>query len=553
MSVLVVDDDAVIQLFVTSILEDLGLSSVIAETGERCLEILADSSQPFPSLVILDITLPGMDGLEVAARIKEQVGDRHLPIIFLTGFKEPDILSRCLSVGDDFIPKPFSVEMLTAKVTAHRRVSQLYRDLDSQYQELKRFHRQVSLEHDLVDAIFRRHIEENFIEADNLRYHTSPQSLFNGDVFIPVYGPSNNLYILIGDVTGHGLPAAVGALPVFSTFCAMARKGISIGAIAAELNKALLRVLPDNMMMAACILEMNSAADQIAVWSGGLPPAVIADEQGRRLQLIEAGHCPLAMLAEHEFSQDIQVFQVEPRSRIYLFTDGVEECRNRDGEMYGDERLYQLFDGSDPDVYQRILQELQNFSEGVEQDDDITLVELVCSPIELAENSPARPQEHLLPWSLTIHLTPAEIRRANPITQVIRLLSNAVGVDVHQDYISTILSELYNNALDHGLLGLDSSLKDSEDGFIEYYTQRKQRLESLEDGFIEIRVALDCQREGSVVTVRVRDSGPGFAATTALAGPEDAVHGRGQTIVRALCEQLHYSEDGACATATYRL
>lgn len=553
MAVLVVDDDPVIQLFVASILEDMGLESIVSDSGEGCLEVLEDTSRPLPSLVILDITLPGIDGLETAARIKSISGDRHLPIIFLTGFKEPDILSRCLSVGDDFIPKPFSVEMMVAKVTAHRRVSALYKELEGQNQDLKRFHRQVSREHDLVETIFRRNIEENFIEAENLRYHTSPQSLFNGDVFVSAYGPSNNLYIIIGDVTGHGLPAAIGALPIFSTFCTMAKKGLGIGSIAAELNKALLRLLPDNMMMAACILELNSAGDQVAVWSGGLPPAILADQNGKLLHLIEPGHCPLAMLPEHEFSQDIQLFKVEPNSRIYMFTDGVEECRNANGEMYGEGRLHALFDGHCEDPYEKILEELEQFREGVDQDDDITLVELICAPVAVSDRATDRGAIHLLPWSLDIQLGPRDIRLTNPVTQVVRLLSNAVGVDVHQDYISTILSELFNNALDHGLLGLDSALKNSEEGFVEYYMLRKQRLDELVEGTIDIRVSLSHPEGGSLVTLQVRDSGGGFEVREGTGLDDDSGHGRGITIVRALCESLQYSEGGACVTACYRL
>lgn len=554
MTALVVDDDEVIRLFVSGILEEMGIEAVTADCGEAGLDYLTAGEHPFPKLVILDITLPGIDGFETATKIKAVAGDRHLPIIFLTGYQESGVLSRCLSIGDDYIPKPFTVEMVTAKVKAHARVSELYQQLDTQYRELKRYHRQVSLEHELVDSIFRRHIEGNFIQADNLRYHISPISLFNGDVLVAAYGPTGNLFILVGDVTGHGLPAAVGAMPVFSTFFTMARKGLSIGLIAFELNKALGRLLPDNMLMAACLLELNSSEEQVTVWSGGLPPAILADSHGNIKQIIEPAHCPLAMLEEHEFSQDVRVYPVGPDDRVYLFTDGVEESRNLSGEMYGDQRLYRLFDGHCEDLYDRILSRLAEFTEGVPQDDDITLVELRCLPSEPVRSGIQKASPvHVLPWSLNIELSVEEIRHASPVPQIIRLLSNAAGVDVHQDYISTILSELYSNAVEHGLLGLDSSIKGTLDGSIEYYALRKQRLEQLKEGFVEITVSLKPGKDTHRVTLSVKDSGEGFDCRSDLDETSDAVHGRGIDIIRELCETVEYSEGGSRATVTYQL
>ena len=564
MTVLVVDDDELSRLFLVAALEDMGVQSRSVESGEEALSCLADNRESLPELVILDIGLPGMDGFEVATCIKAIAGEKHLPIIFLTAFDDVDILGRCLAVGEDFISKPVSVEVVTAKVKAHRRITRLYRQLDSQYQELRRYHHHVSLEHELVEAIFRRYIEDNFIEAENFRYHISPKSVFNGDILLAAYGPSDNLYILIGDVTGHGLPAAVGAMPVSPVFFTMVRKGRSVGVIAAELNKVLGKLLPDNMLMAACLLELNGAGDQVAVWSGGLPPAVMADSRGAIKQMIEPLHCPLGMLTEHEFSQDIQVYSVSPDDKIYLFTDGLEESRNEQGEMFGDSRLYGLFDGQSidgqstdgqsTDMYERILDTLSRFTGGVEQDDDITLAELSCiAPGAARWRDSGDEAVSVLPWSLRLKLGAGELKVANPVQQVVRLLSNAVGVDVHQDYISTILSELYANSLEHGLLGLDSSIKSSEDGFIEYYTLRKERLQQLSEGEIEITVSLSHDSDGSRVTVCVRDSGEGFDAEVERELETDAGYGRGIGIVRELCERVEYCEGGSCVTAVYRL
>jgi serine phosphatase RsbU (regulator of sigma subunit) len=553
MAVLVVDDSVSIRSLLAAVLVDMGIDCLQAESGEQALEFFS-REQIFPSLVVLDIQLPGIDGYLTAEKIKAIVGDRHLPIIFMSGINDPHALSKCLEIGDDFIPKPFSVEMISLKVKAHRRVSHLYQQLESQFLELKRYQRHIKLEHDIVETIFANHFARHIKKTDSFNYHISPKSVFNGDVLLTAIGPSGNLYMAIGDVTGHGLPAAVGAIPVYSTFRSMAKKGISIGLIATEMNRSLRSLLPDNMMFAASLLELNSSADTLTVWSGGMPSMILANAAGTIKQLIEPQHCPLAMLLPHEFSQDVQVYKVNPTDKIYLFTDGVEECRNNNDEMFGESRLHALFDGYDTRMFERILRELDKFRGDHEQDDDITLVELNCVPMDESSGKNTQEYEHsiaLLPWSLEVKLGVNEIKSTSPVPEIIRLLSNASGIDVHQDYISTVLSELYGNALEHGLLKLDSSIKDTGDGFIEYYNLRRKRLEDLQEGCIAVRLTLSRKDSSSIVNIQVQDSGDGFDYLSAKSTKNEESYGRGIDILRELCHEVKYSDGGRCVTVTY--
>lgn len=553
MAILVVDDSLSIRMLLAGILEDLQLECIEAESGETALSILA-TIETLPSLVVLDIGLPGIDGYETAAKIKTIAGDRHLPIIFLTSETSPDALSRCLAIGDDYIAKPFTVDMVCSKIKAHRRVSMLYKQLAEQYVELKHHHARVDLEHDMVESIFSNQFVRHIDETENLRYHFSPKSIFNGDVILATVGPSGNQYIAIGDVTGHGLPAAVGAMPVYPAFRTMANKGLSIGVIASEMNGALSGLLPDNMMLAASLIELNSAGDTLTVWAGGVPAMVHADSHGNIKQLIEPKHCPLAMLDEAEFSQDVSVYSVSEGDCIYLFTDGVEESRNSQGEMFGEERLHALFDGSSSNMFDRILDGLAEFTGAQEQDDDITLIELVCRPIDIDnEETAQRSLDNALPWSLRYELTADQLRQSNPVAQIIRMLSNANGVNVHQDYISTIISELFSNALEHGLLNLESSMKETDDGFMEYYNLRQQRLAALDSGSITIQLDFCLQGDNPQITIKVKDTGSGFDFENISQVDDEDSFGRGFDLIRGLCDSVEYSDGGSCVTVAYRL
>ena len=553
MTVLVVEDSDIISSMIEEVLSDEGFNCELVSSGEEALTY-CQRAELLPAVAILDIGLPGMDGYETGQRIKDLAINRHLPIIFLTGSQDVGVLKKCLSIGDDYVAKPFDIDTLVAKVSVHHRIGHLYQDLSFKYEELEGYQRRVLLEHDIVETIFTNHFERHISASKNFHYHISPKSVFNGDVLLAAIGPSGNLYVAVGDVTGHGLPAAVGAIPVYSTFRAMAEKGMSIGLIAAEMNRSLRELLPDNMMLAAHLLELSGAGDRLTIWSGGMPAMVLADDHGNIQQLIEGRHCPLAMLEADEFSQDVQVINVEQNDRIYLYTDGVEESRNSSGEMFGEDRIYKLFNGQNSDMFNYVIDALHSFVGEQEQDDDITLVELRCIPLDgeagvRKKTSQIKP----IPWSLHFDLGSAELKASSPVSQIVRLLSNAMGIDVHQDYISTVLSELFSNALEHGLLALDSSMKQDEDGFIEYYSLRQQRLENLNDGRISITINLSQLERNTQVEIIVKDSGQGFDFNGMNEACDEESFGRGVKILHDLCDSIEYSDNGSRVKAVYTI
>lgn len=111
--VLVVDDDPHIRQLLVFALEKAGLSAREAEDGEAALAAVAREA---PDLVVLDINMPKLDGLEVCRRLRAQ-GD--LPILFLSS--RDDEIDRVLGIelgGDDYVVKPFSPREVTARVQA---------------------------------------------------------------------------------------------------------------------------------------------------------------------------------------------------------------------------------------------------------------------------------------------------------------------------------------------------------------------------------------------------------------------------------------------------
>ncbi len=132
------------------------------------------------------------------------------------------------------------------------------------------------------------------------------------------------------------------------------------------------------------------------------------------------------------------------------------------------------------------------------------------------------------------------------------------GLEHHSATLFTVLSELYLNALDHGVLQLSSQLKAGQDGFSNYFTERESRLENLSEGHVSITVTIEGPISNRMLRITVEDSGEGFDPAGLDQGGTDQegnpLHsGRGILLVRGLCDAVHYSTPGNRVTVHCRL
>jgi adenylate cyclase len=114
--VLVVDDDPLNRRLLTATLAREGHRTTSATDGEEALTALREEP---PDLILLDIEMPGLDGIAVLERIKSDESLRHLPVIMISGIDDNASVVKCLEIGaDDFLPKPFDQAILRARINA---------------------------------------------------------------------------------------------------------------------------------------------------------------------------------------------------------------------------------------------------------------------------------------------------------------------------------------------------------------------------------------------------------------------------------------------------
>lgn len=119
-----------------------------------------------------------------------------------------------------------------------------------------------------------------------------------------------------------------------------------------------------------------------------------------------------------------------------------------------------------------------------------------------------------------------------------------------------VITELLSNAIDHGLLQLDSAMKNSTDGFDAFYAMRTQRIADLEDGQIKIEIESKViSTQLAEVTLSISHTGKGVevAPSRDSAGSEHKLYGRGTQLIKALTKDYRYSNAGKTANATLEL
>ncbi|UVL00120.1 fused response regulator/phosphatase [Pseudomonas sp. B21-048] len=551
LTILIAEDSAADRLLLSTIVRRQGHEVLTAANGAEAVEAFRSQR---PHLVLMDAMMPVMDGFEAAQQIKALAGETLVPIIFLTSLTESEALARCLEAGgDDFLAKPYNQVILAAKIKAMDRLRRLQATVLEQRDLIARHHDYLLNEQRVAKAVFDKVAHSGCLNAPNIRYLQSPYALFNGDLLLAAFTPAGDMHVLLGDFTGHGLPAAVGAMPLAEVFYGMTAKGYGLSETLREMNAKLKRILPVDMFCCATLLCLSFQRGSVEVWNGGMPDGYLhSTASGERITLA-ARHLPLGVLSPPTFDDRTEVFPMAIGDRVFLLSDGVIDTCDANEQLFGVERLEQVFAANrQPDaLFEEIEQALRDFRG--EARDDVSMVEV--SLLKAAQLSAPAPvysdsgQSSPLDWSVSFEFRAATLKRFNPLPYLLQLLLEVHGLRAQSGALYSVLAELYSNALEHGVLGLDSSLKRDASGFARYYQQRNARLDDLRDGYVRVHLQVMPKDEGGCLTIQVEDSGKGFDVARVMERPVDGVRlsGRGVSLIRQLSHHARWTDNGRSA------
>jgi len=290
-----------------------------------------------------------------------------------------------------------------------------------------------------------------------------------------------------------------------------------------------------------------------------MPNLVVLDRDGNIKHQVSSSKSALGIPESDKFDRNVEIISLEGSERILMCSDGLTDVRNEKEEKFGILRYLEVIK-SHPKrdvLLDRIKDSVYEFSAEGTRPDDISLVEVSvsksldswhadeqsCRDIDTSPSS----------WTISLHFEADALKTVNPIPLLLNFMMGIQSIEGHRERIYTVLSELFVNALDHGLLSLDSSLKATPSGFSEYYQERDKRLSSLTEGGIDIVVSHVRNGEGWKMEMTVVDTGSGFdyhKFETEL-NENTGLSGRGIPLVYSLCDSLQFSNEGKTASALY--
>lgn len=554
LKILVAEDSATDRLILQTMLTRAGHNVVLAEDGQEAIDGFSEHQ---PDLVFLDVLMPNVDGIEAAKQIKALASEELIPVIFLTSLADAQSLAMCLDAGgDDFLSKPYNATILEAKIKAFARMREMHQTLKHQKNQIELNNEHLIKEQNIAKQVFDKIAHAGSLDLDSIKYYMSALAVFNGDVLLAEVSPRGSLFVVLGDFTGHGLPAAIGSMPLASTFYGMVSKGFSMSDILREINQKLYQTLPVGLFCCAAFVDLNFQKMKVSVWNGGLPDSILYRKQSNTYERIKSRFLPLGVLSSRDFKVEPEVHSLYEGDHLLLWSDGIQEARNDTGKMFGEGGLNAVLDAATnaDDIYDQILHNVQTHLGSAEKDDDISLVDIIVpSPDKAVTIVPKSGQRYgcLADWSMTFTLVASSLRSFNPLSLLINIISEVPGLRQNSSVLYTVLSELFNNALEHGVLGLSSSMKSSPAGFAEYYRMRKDGLETIEDAFIRFEFEHQLNETGGVLTITVVDSGDGFEPSvqpSAIADPNETAavqyYGRGLALIASICESLEVLPPG---------
>ena len=332
--------------------------------------LLAQFAEFLPDLVLLEPALSDVIGYCNATEVKRLRPDRFVPVILITEISNSITLAHFLGSGaDDFIEPPYNHLVLKAKIAGLERMDEIYRRLED-------FHDRTQQELHLAKHMFASITNQKSKEAPYIDHWSLAAGHFSGDLLIFERTPDNALHIMLGDFTGHGLAAAIGALPTSDIFFAMTKKGFGIGEIAAEINLKLHRLMPTGQFCAACLISIAPRENRIVVWNGGLPAILLVNENREVIHQLSSDKLPLGILDAENFSAQTATVDTENVCHAILYSDGLVEAQNAQGHAFGDHGLSRALGAecTSCSLIQNIKTEVIHFLGGLEPHDDISLL-----------------------------------------------------------------------------------------------------------------------------------------------------------------------------------
>lgn len=349
---------------------------VFAQNGVEALDVLGSNDDI--DMVISDINMPQMDGLTLLGQIAEVNPD--IRSIIVSAYGDMQNIRTAMNRGAfDFVTKPLDFGDLRLTIERTLRHLEEWREALASRDRLVALQNELDVASDIQQSI----LPTAFPRGENYQVFANMEPARNvgGDFFDIVNLENDRIGLAIADVSDKGVPAAL-----FMMSSRTWMKGAAIGnpeprEVLEEVNSLLHEGNETQMFVTALYAVYNHETGEFTYASGGHDAPLLVRADGSSELLPLTGGIALGIIPGFEYGQN--TVTLNPGETIVLYTDGVTEAMNNEGEQFGLERMREVFANSAPkdsdEATRTIFDAVSAFADGAAQSDDITCLTLCRS------------------------------------------------------------------------------------------------------------------------------------------------------------------------------
>jgi len=348
-----------------------------ARDGAEALDKITNDGQL--DLVLTDINMPVMDGLTLLTKINE-LNNRLLRSIIVSAYGDMENIRTAMNRGAyDFITKPINLSDLEITIEKSIKEIEHYKSVLSSRDKLIALQQELDIANVIQTSILHKTFPA-FPERKEFEIYAKMLTAkeVGGDLYDFFLIDKYRLGIVIGDVSGKGIAAALLMAVSKTLLKATAFKGMPADGILSEVNNIIVDESPSNMFVTVFFGVLDTRSGAFEYSNGGHNPPYLISAEGKVKQLDNIGGLMIGVMKDVPYESN--VVMVKSGESLVFYTDGVTEAFNKEDEEFQESRLEKVLEGKNSlnvnDLVQHVFENVQSFSEGVEQSDDITCLAL---------------------------------------------------------------------------------------------------------------------------------------------------------------------------------
>ncbi len=348
-----------------------------AENGVEALEIISNDGAI--DLVLTDINMPVMDGLTFLSKLNE-LNKKILRSVIVSAYGDMDNIRTAMNRGAyDFVTKPIDLKDLEITIEKSLREIEKYKIAMMAHDTLVALRQELDIATIIQTSMLPKSFPA-FPDRNEFDIYASmiPAKEVGGDFYDFFLIDKYKLGVIIGDVSGKGIAAALLMAVCKTLLKVTAAKGMPADDVLSEVNKMLVKESPSNMFVTVFYGILDTRNGSFEYSNGGHNPPCLLSADGSITAIDKAGGLMLGAFELSDYESNI--IMLKPGESIFFYTDGVTEAFNEEEEEFNEHRLNALLGTlsslNNKEIVDKVFAGLADFTAGAEQSDDITCMVL---------------------------------------------------------------------------------------------------------------------------------------------------------------------------------